>query len=382
MSIIGGQNIVLATNPGLEVLNGRELAAKVNTGKVIRGASGIDVDLTVTWTFAASALQISSDGSGANDPVRYSQLSAFLQGLRVKNNVRLATAAGLPTFTPSGSVLTADANGALSIDSVAVDAGDRVLVKNEAGGVERYNGLYTVTDAGGAGAPYILTRATDADTAAELAEGSFVWVAQGSTLANTRWAVSVGPATLNTDVVTWTQIADALVSAGAGLTMTGTTLDIVATDASIVVSANDIRVGFDADGGLELNAGQGARVKLDGGTLARSSSGMKVADAGITVTQLGANAVESAKLKMYRRFERITGEAANGATLTLARALITGRYEAIQLTEDNAFIDYVAASPDTSPSKEFTVATSTTLTLGFTQVESAVYRVWYDSEAA
>jgi hypothetical protein len=69
---------------------------------------------------------------------------------------RLATAAALPTNTRSGNVLTASANGALTVDSVAVVAGDVVLVKNEATGAN--NGLYVVTTIGSGGAPFVLTR--------------------------------------------------------------------------------------------------------------------------------------------------------------------------------------------------------------------------------
>ncbi len=51
------------------------------------------------------------------------------------------------------------------------------------------------------------------------------------------------------------------------------------------------------------------------------------------------------------------------------------------LTEDGAPIDFVVANPDTNPGKEFT-AGGTSITLGFTQVQDAVYRVWYSSDAA
>jgi hypothetical protein len=72
---------------------------------------------------------------------------------------RLATAAALPANTRSGNVLTASANGALTVDSVAVVAGDVVLVKNEVTGAN--NGLYVVTTIGSGGAPFVLTRTTN-----------------------------------------------------------------------------------------------------------------------------------------------------------------------------------------------------------------------------
>ena len=72
-----------------------------------------------------------------------------------------------------GATLTANANGALSIDSVAVSTSDRVLIKDQADAAQ--NGIYTVTNTGGAGAAFVLTRATDADTGAELPGGTFIF---------------------------------------------------------------------------------------------------------------------------------------------------------------------------------------------------------------
>jgi hypothetical protein len=70
--------------------------------------------------------------------------------------VRLATATGLPAYSPVGSSsLLAAAAGPLSIDGVAVAAGNRVLVKDESctGPTGAYNGLYAVTAPGSTGTP-------------------------------------------------------------------------------------------------------------------------------------------------------------------------------------------------------------------------------------
>lgn len=96
--------------------------------------------------------------------------------------VRLATTAALAACTPAGTgvghTLTADANGALSIDSVATVNGDRVLIKNQV--AQDDNGIYVVTDTGSAGTPFILTRATDFDTAAEAKKGLQIPVTLGT----------------------------------------------------------------------------------------------------------------------------------------------------------------------------------------------------------
>lgn len=102
--------------------------------------------------------------------------------------VRLATAAALPACTPAGSglthTLTGNANGALSVDGVAVVVSDRILVKNQASAVD--NGIYAVTATGNAGAPFVLTRATA--EAVTLRAGYIVTVTAGSTNAGNEYS--------------------------------------------------------------------------------------------------------------------------------------------------------------------------------------------------
>lgn len=107
-------------------------------------------------------------------------------------SVRLATTAALAACTPSGTgpgkTLTANANGALSIDGVAVATGDRVLVKNQVSTSD--NGIYVVTQPGSGGTPFILTRATDMDSTADVVTANTVYVLAGSTLRMTGWRLT------------------------------------------------------------------------------------------------------------------------------------------------------------------------------------------------
>ena len=86
-----------------------------------------------------------------------------------------------------GATLTGNANGALSVDSTLTTASERILVKNEVAGAN--NGVYTVTQVGSAGTPYILTRATDFDSVGtgvnEIDEGDFFLVTSGTANVNT-----------------------------------------------------------------------------------------------------------------------------------------------------------------------------------------------------
>jgi hypothetical protein len=107
-------------------------------------------------------------------------------------DVKVATTGALPnTPTYSSGVLTAGANAALAAqDGVTLSAGDRILVKNQASAEQ--NGIYVVTSIGSSGAPWMLTRATDADTASatEVSFGMATYVTAGSTLAGNRYYMS------------------------------------------------------------------------------------------------------------------------------------------------------------------------------------------------
>lgn len=89
-----------------------------------------------------------------------------------KPSVSYATAAPLDTNTRTGNVLTADANGELSVDGNSPSVSDRILVKDEAVGDN--NGIYVVTDAGSGSTPWVLTRASDANASYKIQQGLLV----------------------------------------------------------------------------------------------------------------------------------------------------------------------------------------------------------------
>ncbi|NBZ96976.1 MAG: hypothetical protein EBR40_11240 [Proteobacteria bacterium] len=78
-----------------------------------------------------------------------------------------------------------------------------MLVKNQAAGAE--NGIYVLTTVGTAGTPWVLTRATDQDTAAELTAYAGVRIAAGTTQANQRWWLNAVVTTVGTTAATYVQ---------------------------------------------------------------------------------------------------------------------------------------------------------------------------------
>jgi hypothetical protein len=144
-------------------------------------------------------------------------ISDAINGVSYKEAVQYATAAALPANTYNngtagvGATLTANANGALSVDGSTPSVGERVLVKNEAAGAN--NGIYTVTTVGSGGAAYVLTRATDFDQAADITQGDAVFVVNGTSLGATTWYLTTsGAVTLGTTALTFAQIGSSAIA--------------------------------------------------------------------------------------------------------------------------------------------------------------------------
>jgi hypothetical protein len=107
-------------------------------------------------------------------------------------SVRLATAASLGTVTYAngtdgvGATITnAGTKAALSIDGVAVIAGNRVLIKDQVPTFQ--NGVYTVTNIGSGSVNWVLTRATDFDQSSEMLNYTAVQITAGATNINQTW---------------------------------------------------------------------------------------------------------------------------------------------------------------------------------------------------
>jgi len=231
----------------------------------------------------------------ASSAASKSYVDGLINGRDWKESVRLATAAALPANTAAGSgagkTLTADANGALTVDGVAVDQDDRILVKNEATATD--NGIYVVTATGDGSNPYVLTRATDADEDSEVTAQLTVAAEEGTANADTGWQLSTDdPITVDTTSLTFIKVISEVISAGAGLLQTGAVFDVeldidadaqstgadggssgLEFDASGV--AGQLRVAVDPDAGLQRDAA-GIGILLDGTTLSTSAAGAKV----------------------------------------------------------------------------------------------------------
>jgi hypothetical protein len=212
----------------------------------LNAATASNTNSTLAKRDASGRLQVTAPSADL-DAANKAYVDSARSGLDVKQSVVLATNAALPSYTHSSGVLTATANGALSLDGTTLsgsDEGIRVLVKNEGGANHPYNGIYVVTEAGDAGTAWILTRASDANSSEEVTPGLFVFVEQGTAWADSGWVLTTdGTVTLGSTNLDFVQFSAAGQSiAGNGLTKTGNTIDVVGTADRIIANANSIDI--------------------------------------------------------------------------------------------------------------------------------------------
>jgi hypothetical protein len=184
----------------------------------------------------------------ANDVAIKSYVDSAAAGLSVKGAARAATTANITL------------SGAQTIDGVSIIAGDRVLVKNQSSGVN--NGIYVCASGS-------WTRATDLATGSNAAS-AYVFVQSGTANANSGWLCTnvVGSAVVDTASLVFTQFSSAgSVTAGDGMTQSGSTLNVVAANSSIVVNADDISVaGYTFVSGATVARKYSTIVSIGGGS--------------------------------------------------------------------------------------------------------------------
>lgn len=170
-----------------------------------------------------------ADPTSATDAVTKQYVDLYINGISLKAPVRAATTAAITLSAPQ------------TIDGVSVIAGDRVLVKDQASALT--NGIYVVA----AGA---WSRATDADSSAEVVPGLTVFVTEGTVNGDKQFSLTTnGPITLNT-----TALAFALTAAS------GTT--------------------YTAGNGISLGSNIVTAVAKSGGSLGVDSGGIYIDPAG------------------------------------------------------------------------------------------------------
>lgn len=152
------------------------------------------------------------------------EIAAAAQGLDIKESVKVATTSNI-NF--NGAPV-----GVIDGVTLAFPSTTRVLVKNQTNPAE--NGIYE----------YVYSEAantwTRTDDALELTPGTFVFVEEGSTHADSGFVISTdGPITVGTTGITWTQFSGTgQITAGDGLSKSGSTLSVNVGDGLAIVGDN------------------------------------------------------------------------------------------------------------------------------------------------
>ena len=264
------------------------------------GTVTIDDNLTIssskTIDMGANRVTNVADPTSAQDSATKAYVDAVKQGLDVKDSVSCATTADVSswTYNNGAGTLTAAGNGAVTLDGVALTANMRVLVKDQDPATE--NGIYYVSTLGTGSATLVLTRATDANTGAELSGGTFVFVEQGSVAAENGYVFTHNDdANFGTTTLTVSQFSGAgQIIAGTSLTKTGNTMNVATDNTTMFTLSDALSVKSTGTAGQVLRstgtAGQAAVYgQLDLANSNAVTGITAVANGGTGVNTIGAN---------------------------------------------------------------------------------------------
>lgn len=229
-----------STLAGLQSLAVDNLFLDGNTLSSTNVNGDIVLDPNGTGTINVSGAKITNlaEPTADTDAATKYYVDAARSGLDVKGSVRVATVGNITL------------SGIQTVDGVLLVAGDRVLVKDQTVGSE--NGIYIVSASTWARAP-------DADNAAEVTPGMFVFVEEGTSNDNCGFVLTNnGTITLGTTALTFTLFSSSgSLIAGNGLTKNGYTLElVVAASGGLEIVADALQLKSTVAGaGLTYSSG-------------------------------------------------------------------------------------------------------------------------------
>lgn len=223
-------------------------------------ATGAAVTITPAWS-SITGKPTTLSGFGITDAYTKTEVDTLMQGLDPKQSVVAASTANVATLS-----------GTMTIDGIALVAGDRVLLKDQT--TTSQNGVYVVA----AGA---WTRAVDMSTWLEHVS-AYLFVDKGTTNADIGFLCTVDAGgTLETTAITFVQFSGAgQVIAGNGLTKTGNQIDVVtASAARIVVNTDSIDLATIGTAGTYRSVTTDAYGRVTAGTNPTTLAGYGITDA-------------------------------------------------------------------------------------------------------
>lgn len=218
LTIAAGTGIAVtgnATSDTVTIDNTGILSVSGTTDQISASTTSgaVTLSLPSAVTFPGT-VTLNADPTQALQAATKQYVDAVAEGLHIHASVDAATTANIADL----------ADPPATIDGVTLTDQMRVLVKNQS--TQSQNGIYVYDLATTA-----LVRASDFNSAAEIAGGDFVFVTGGSTYDNTGWVQTENVNTVGTDAVIWQQFSGAgTYLNGNGLTLTG---NIFAIDTAV-----------------------------------------------------------------------------------------------------------------------------------------------------
>jgi hypothetical protein len=192
-------------------------SSDLDTGLYHEAANTVSISSGGAKTFNSSATQL-----GLYKPLNFTEVDAItgdstnLYAYRKTTTNKIFTNSGVEVELTNqnsqyklacSAVTTAnvvlDGGAPLTVDSVSLVVGARILVNRQTAPAE--NGIYAVT-VEGSGADGTWVRTSDLSSADAIYLNTMCFVTEGATYANTFWKIITIPGVLGTDPLVWTQI--------------------------------------------------------------------------------------------------------------------------------------------------------------------------------
>ena len=310
---LGSTSLSLA---GLQQIDIDNIRIDGNTISATDTNGGISLDPNGTGHVSVNSARIENVANPENpqDAATKAYVDSATQGLHIHTSVKAATGATLAVITggsvtydngTSGVTATLTLGTALTaLDNYNLQNGDRILVKNQA--TAAHNGIYIWATGG-----TVLTRATDFDTALEIAGGDFVFVDSGDNYGNTGWVCADEVINVGSDAVNWIQFSGAgTFLPGNGLVLDGSTFNInLATNSGLLITSDELQVNSTIAGnGLTFTNG----VIAVGGTSDRITVTSDAID--IASTYVGQSSITTLGTIVSGTWNGTTIAIANGGT--------------------------------------------------------------------
>lgn len=295
----GGTGSTSFTGNGVVVANGAGTAltsvTPVNNAVLVTDGSGVpSLSTTLPTVTLGANTTVAGTPTNPNDVVTVSYVQGLVQGLDVKDSVRVGTTVDVLTLGTGGSYNNTGGTsgrgqltwttGPTTIDGITLADGDRILIKDQVNGDE--NGIWVRTSAN------TWDRATDFDEDAEVTAAAFTFIEEGSVNADSGWVLTTDdPITIggaSGTSLAWSQFSAAgMVNAGDGLTKSGNTINLgnngTGTFDGLTIGADTIAVALKTNGGIVLESDE---LALDLGATAITGT-LAVGDGGTGVTTFG-----------------------------------------------------------------------------------------------